>query len=51
MGSIYGGVLLTKPIRLRKKRVGAENTYRFMGIDKITKSKGGRAIVHAPIFL
>jgi hypothetical protein len=51
MRSIGGRVLLMKTIRLRKKRVGTENTYRFLSIDKKTKSKGGRAIIHAPIIL
>jgi len=51
MRSVGGRVLLMKPIRLRKKRVGTENTYRFLSIDKRTKSKGGRAIIHAPIIL
>jgi hypothetical protein len=51
MRSIGGRVLLMKPIRLRKKKVGRENTYRFLSIDERTKSKGGRTIVHAPIIL
>jgi hypothetical protein len=40
MRSIGGRVLLMKPIRLRKRRVGTENTYQFPSIDKGTKSKG-----------
>jgi hypothetical protein len=50
-GKGVGGVLLMKPIRPRKKRVGTGNTYRFLSIDKRTKSKGGRFMVHAPIIL
>jgi len=51
MRSIGGRVLLMKPIRLRKGRAGTEKTYRFLSIDKRTKSKGGGAIVHTPIIL
>jgi hypothetical protein len=51
MGSISGRVLLMKLISRRKMHVGEDNTYRFLSIDKRTKSKGGRAIIHAPIIL
>jgi hypothetical protein len=51
MGSMDGWVLLMELIRQRNKRAGAENTHRFLSIDKRTKSEGGRAIVHALIIL
>jgi len=34
MRSIAGRVLLIRPIRLRKKRIGMENTHRFLSINK-----------------
>jgi hypothetical protein len=51
VGSIGGRVLLMNLIRRTKMKVEEGNTYRFLSIDKRTKSKGRRAIVHAPIVL